>query len=169
VIGTIGLGSNLGDRSEHLRRGLLGLRRSGLELLAVSSVWETQPVDVVGGLWFLNMAVRFSADRDPHLLLDDLQEIELAEGRVRRHQNDPRTLDLDLLTFGDLQLYGDRLQLPHPRMWSRRFVLEPLAEVAPGLRNPATGRSVEQEAARLACGESASRIGLLASAGALPL
>ena len=169
VIGTIGLGSNLGDRSEHLCLGLLGLERAGLELWAVSSVWETEPVDVVGGLWFFNMAVKFSTSRDPHLLLDDLQRIELAQGRLRQVQNGPRTLDLDLLTLSDLQLRSDRLQLPHPRMWRRRFVLEPLAEVAPELCNPATGRTIAQEVALLAGAESVSRIGRLASAGALPL
>lgn len=163
MIGTIGLGSNLGGRRGHLHRGLLGLERVGLELLAISSVWETEPVDAPGGDWFLNMAVRFRTDRDAHHLLDALLEIERREGRVRQGRNGPRSLDLDLLTLGDLRVNSRRLRLPHPRMWSRSFVLEPLAEVAPELRNPATGRTVAEEAERLRGGESVVRIGSLAS------
>jgi 2-amino-4-hydroxy-6-hydroxymethyldihydropteridine diphosphokinase len=169
VIGTIGLGSNLGDRLEHLRRGLRGLERQGMELLAVSSVWETEPVDAPAGGPFLNMAVRFRADGDPQSVLRRMLEIERREGRVRRVRNGPRTLDLDLLTFGDLDLRTDELRLPHPRMWMRSFVLEPLAEVAPDLRNPATGRTVVQEAERLRGVESVVRIGSLASPRGLPL
>jgi 2-amino-4-hydroxy-6-hydroxymethyldihydropteridine diphosphokinase len=169
VIGTIGLGSNLGDRQEHLRRGLLGLEQGGLELLAVSSVWETEPVDAPCGGQFLNMAVRFRAEHEPRRVLELLMEIERREGRERLVRNGPRTLDLDLLTLGDLELLRRGLQLPHPRMWSRSFVLEPLAEVAPELRNPATGRTVAEEAERLRGGESVVRIGSLASARGLPL
>ena len=169
MIGTIGLGSNLGDRKEHLRRGLLGLPQEGLEVLAISSVWETEPVDVPAGEWFLNMAARIRTDLDPHHVLDSLLEIERREGRVRRERNGPRTLDLDLLTLGDLELRSSRLQLPHPRMWSRSFVLEPLAEVAPELCNPLTGRTVAEEAERLRGGESVARIGSLASAQGQPL
>jgi len=164
VIGTIGLGSNLGDRRGHLRSGLLGLEQEGLDLLAVSSVWETEPVHAPGGNWFLNMALRFRTDMDAHRVLDTLLEIERREGRVRQVRNGPRTLDLDLLTLGRLELRSSRLQLPHPRMWSRRFVLEPLAEIVPELRNPATGLTVVEEAARLRGGESVVRIGSLASA-----
>ena len=163
VIGTIGLGSNLGDRREHLRSGLLGLEQADLELLAISSVWETEPVDVPGGGRFLNMAVRFRTEADPHRVLDLLLEIERREGRVRQVRNGPRTLDLDLLTLGDLELQSSRLRLPHPRMWNRSFVLEPLAEIAPELRNPASGLTVAEEAERLRGGESVVRIGSLAS------
>ena len=169
MIGTIGLGSNLGGRRGHLRRGLLGLERAGLELLAISSVWETEPVDAPGADWFLNMVVRIRTDREPHSVLDTLLEIERLEGRVRQVRNGPRTLDLDLLTLGDLELQSSRLSLPHPRMWSRSFVLEPLAEIAPEIRNPANGRTVAEEAERLRGGESVVRIGSLASAQGQPL
>ena len=169
VIGTIGLGSNLGDRREHLRRGLLGLEQADLELLAISSVWETEPVEVPGGGRFLNMAVRFRTEADPHRVLDLLLDIERREGRVRQLRNGPRTLDLDLLTLGALELRSSRLRLPHPRMWSRSFVLEPLAEIAPELRNPASGLTVVEEAERLRGGERVVRIGSLASAQGHPL
>ena len=169
MIGTLAIGSNLGDRKAQLRSGLEALGPAGLELLAVSSVWETEPVGTPDGDWFLNMAARFRTDRRPHAVLDALLEIERAHGRVRRERNGPRTLDLDLLTLGDLVRGTDRLQLPHPRMWQRRFVLEPLAEVAPELRNPATGRTVVEEIARLRGGETVIRLGVLASVGSLPL
>ena len=115
------------------------------------------------------MAVRFRSDREPECVLDSLLEIERREGRVRQLRNGPRTLDLDLLTLGDLEMRSDRLQLPHPRMWLRSFVLEPLAEVAPELRNPLNGRTVIEEAARLRGAERVVRIGTLASAHEQPL
>jgi 2-amino-4-hydroxy-6-hydroxymethyldihydropteridine diphosphokinase len=161
VIGTIGLGSNLGDRWGHLRHGLRGLSRVGARLLAMSSVWESEPVDSPAREWFLNMAVRFDTDRDPLALLDDLLTIEREAGRVRDVPNGPRTLDLDLLTLGELRIRDPRLCLPHPRMWERRFVLEPLAEIAPSLRNPATGRTVVEEAWRLRGRSVVYRVGSL--------
>jgi 2-amino-4-hydroxy-6-hydroxymethyldihydropteridine diphosphokinase len=169
MVGTIGLGSNLGDRTEHLRNGLLRLERIPLELLAVSSVWETEPVGTEFGSWFLNMVVKFRSDREPHGLLEDLLRIEREAGRQRLIRNGPRTLDLDLLTLGDLEVSCDRLQLPHPRMWSRRFVLAPLAEVAPELRHPLNGLTVHEQIARFEGAGSVRRIGLLASARGLPV
>ena len=101
--------------------------------------------------------------------LGELMEIERSAGRVRTARNGPRTLDLDLLTLGELELSTDRLQLPHPRMWQRRFVLAPLAEVAPELRNPATGRTAAEEATRLNGAAAAFRIGRLAPARRQPV
>lgn len=170
MIGTIGLGSNLGDRGAQLRRGLRALEREGVALVAVSSVWESEPVDADTSLWFLNMAVKVRTERDPRRLLTALLAIERRAGRVRAAAHAPRTLDLDLLTLGRLVVRKDDLQLPHPRMWQRRFVLEPLAEVAPELRNPATGRTAAEEAAWLRTEPAiVVRIGRLATAGRLPL
>jgi 2-amino-4-hydroxy-6-hydroxymethyldihydropteridine diphosphokinase len=168
MIGTLGLGSNLGRRRERLAQGLARLQRAGLELLAVSSVWETAPIDASGG-WFLNMAASFRTERGPHAVLDLLLEVERLEGRVRDRRNGPRTLDLDLLTLGELQRNSERLTLPHPRMWERLFVLEPLAEVAPQLRNPRTGRTVVEETRRLRGRDEVIRIGRLAPAGSHPV
>ena len=90
------------------------------------------------------MVARIDTDRPPMDVLDRLLEIERRAGRIRRRRNDPRTLDLDLLLLGTARLDDPRLVLPHPRMWSRRFVLAPLAELAPALENPATGLTVRE-------------------------
>jgi 2-amino-4-hydroxy-6-hydroxymethyldihydropteridine diphosphokinase len=165
----IALGSNLGDRRAHLQAGLEGLRRHGLAPLAISSVWETEPVDTEHPRWFWNMAVRSESRRPPLGLLEALLEIERENGRRRRERNGPRTLDLDLLLVGDLVVDEPRLRLPHPRMWERVFVLEPLAEIAPRLLNPATGRSVAEERDSLVDPARARRLGDLASCPSLPL
>ena len=165
----IALGSNLGDRRAHLRAGLDGLESQGLTPLAVSSVWETEPVDTAFPRWFWNMAIRVECDRAPLELLGVLLEVERENGRRRRERNGPRTLDLDLLLMGDLDVDEAELRLPHPRMWNRRFVLEPLAEIAPNLRNPATGRTVIEERGKIAGLGSVRRLGDLASCPSLPL
>ena len=131
MLGYIGLGSNIGDREEHLRAGLLSMARAGVFPVAVSSLWETEPVDGAGPEWFLNMVARVSTDLAPEQILDVLLSGERERGRERRHPNAPRELDLDLLLLGDVRLNTPRLTVPHPRLWSRRFVLAPLAEIAP--------------------------------------
>jgi 2-amino-4-hydroxy-6-hydroxymethyldihydropteridine diphosphokinase len=149
MIAYVGLGSNLGPRRDHLRSGLVGLRAAGLDPLATSSICESEPVGSDDPRWFLNMAAALRADGDPLAILDVLLEIERKSGRVRTARNAPRTLDLDLLLLGDLRWSDDRLVLPHPRMWERRFVLEPLTEIAPDLRNADTGRTVAEECDRI--------------------
>lgn len=165
----IALGSNLGDRRAHLESGLAGLGRHGLEPRAVSSVWETEPVDTDFPRWFWNMALRTEDDRPPLELLELLLEIERRNGRRRTEANGPRTLDLDLLMVGDLRVDGPRLRLPHPRMWQRAFVLEPLAEIAPELRNPDSGRTVGEERLRLQDPARVRKLGDLATCRDLTL
>jgi 2-amino-4-hydroxy-6-hydroxymethyldihydropteridine diphosphokinase len=131
MLGYVGLGSNVGDREGHLRAGLLAMARGGVSPVAVSSLWETEPVDGAGPGWFLNMVVRVSTDRSPEEVLAVLLAAERARGRKRGSPNAPRELDLDVLTLGDLRYRTPDLTLPHPRMGSRRFVLAPLAEIAP--------------------------------------
>jgi 2-amino-4-hydroxy-6-hydroxymethyldihydropteridine diphosphokinase len=169
MIGYLGLGSNLGDRWAHLRHGVGALAGAGIEPLALSSVWETEPVGCNDSLWFLNMAVKFESPHEPLELLDALQRIERSAGRVRREVNAPRTLDMDLLVLGDVALSDPRLCLPHPRMWQRNFVLEPLFEIEPGLRNPATGRTVADERARPRSAGAVIKVGPLAPARAVTL
>jgi len=140
----IGLGSNLGDRRAHLRRGIEALAARGIPPAALSGVWESAPLDCREPQRFLNMVVRVETSRDPERLLDELLAIEREAGRVRGERNAPRTLDLDLLLAGDRRLRLPHLVLPHPRMGGRRFVLAPLAEVAPGLRDPVSGRTVTE-------------------------
>ncbi len=142
--GYIALGSNLGDREAHLRAGVEGMILEGIVPRAASSVWETEPVGSESSNAFLNMVVRVQTDRKPIEVLDSLLAIERGAGRVRGRRNEPRTLDLDLLLLGDVRLDDPRLVLPHPRMWDRRFVLAPLAELAPALRNPKTGLTVRE-------------------------
>ena len=131
MLGYIGLGSNIGDREEHLRAGLVAMARAGVAPLTVSSLWETEPVDGAGPTWFLNMVARIATELAPERILDVLLSVERERGRERRRPNAPRELDLDLLLLGDLEVNTPRLTVPHPRLWSRRFVLAPLAEIAP--------------------------------------
>jgi len=166
----IALGTNLGDREQNLLAGLEGLGRLDLEPVAESSVWETEPVGVESPLWFWNMAIRVRTLRRPLDLLDALLEVERKAGRDRGLTNGgARTLDLDLLLMGALRSSHPRLHLPHPRMWQRTFVLEPLAEIAPELRNPATGRTVDEERRRLGTPSAVRRLGRLARRGSASL
>jgi 2-amino-4-hydroxy-6-hydroxymethyldihydropteridine diphosphokinase len=167
--GFVGLGSNLGDRRENLARGLAGLKSAGLTLVAMSSVWETEPVDAPSSRWFWNMVVKLSTALDPFEVLDRLLNVERDAGRERGVRNAPRTLDLDLLLLGRWVVRHPRLELPHPRMWQRRFVLDPLVELEPQLVNPATGRTAAEERDRLRDGPRVRRLGSLASRGDEPV
>ena len=136
----VGLGANLGDPVVALRaaaRALVGL--PGNSHMRASSVYLSAPIDA-GGPDFYNAVVAFDTTLAPEELLDHLLAVEQAHGRERPFQNAPRTLDLDLLLYGDLQMHTDRLTLPHPRMHQRAFVLAPLAELAPDLAMPVHGR-----------------------------
>jgi 2-amino-4-hydroxy-6-hydroxymethyldihydropteridine diphosphokinase len=165
VIAYVGMGSNLGDRADWLRRGVEGLRAAGMVPTAASSVWESEPVDSPEPLWFLNMVVAARTGREPLEALEILLEVEARCGRKRGEPNAPRTLDLDLLLLGSRRWRDERLVLPHPRMWERRFVLEPLREIAPGLRDPATGRTVEEACRRVRHRSVVFEVGRLSLAG----
>ncbi len=169
VDGYIGLGSNLGDRAAFMRAGIAGIVPRGLAILALSSVWETEPVDTDEPLPFLNMVARIETDLSPEAVLDALLDVEAGIGRVRASRNAPRVLDLDLLLLGDFRRDGPRLVLPHPRMWERRFVLAPLAEIAPGLVHPSSGLSVRELLASLPDSHAARKLGTLALPGGPPV
>lgn len=140
----IGLGSNLGDRRAFLDQALKALRgRPGVEVTRTSSVYETAPVGGPAGQGpYLNAVAELRTELEPDALLAVLLEIESAQGRVRTERDGPRTLDLDLLLYGDMVRDDARLTLPHPRMHQRLFVLKPLAEIAPGLIHPILQRSI---------------------------
>lgn len=140
----IGLGSNLGDRRAHLEGAIAALAASqGIEVRRVSSFLETEPVGGPPGQEaYLNAAAVLETTLDPVGLLRVLQAIEARSGRVRTVRWGARTLDLDLLLFEDRIIETTELTVPHPRLPERRFVLEPLAEVAPDAIEPRTGRTV---------------------------
>ena len=125
----LGLGSNVGDRAGHLRTAIATL--SGVT--AVSAVYETEPVGGPDQGPYLNVVVAIDTDLDPRALLGVCHRIESAAGRVRDVRWGPRTLDVDILWIDGVTVDQPDLEIPHPRMWQRRFVLEPLAEVAPDL------------------------------------
>lgn len=154
----IGLGSNLGDRRATLDAAVRRLRAEpGLRVLAVSRYYETAPVDCPPGSGdYLNAAVAVETDRDPHDLLKLLQHIEQQFGRVRTGVNSPRTLDLDLLLYGDRAIDTPDLIVPHPRMHERAFVLVPLADVGKQADHPGFGKRVWRLLEELPASERAS-------------
>jgi 2-amino-4-hydroxy-6-hydroxymethyldihydropteridine diphosphokinase len=137
----VGLGANLGsDLLATLTQAAQALAAlPGTRLVALSSAWRSAPVDA-GGPDFLNAVAALETTLAPLELLDGLQAIEQAHGRERPYRNAPRTLDLDLLLYGDQVLDTPRLTLPHPRLGERAFVLRPLLEIAPGLSHLASGQ-----------------------------
>lgn len=137
----IGIGSNLGDRLAELASGLAELLAvPGVELDAVSSIYETDPVGYLDQPAFLNAVFSVRAALEPQDLLRAMQRIETDHHRQRCIHWGPRTLDLDLLLYGTIQLTSGDLLLPHPRLTERAFVLAPLGEIAPALRHPVTGK-----------------------------
>jgi 2-amino-4-hydroxy-6-hydroxymethyldihydropteridine diphosphokinase len=144
----VALGSNLGDRAASLRQAA-GDLAALLTSFTISSFHDTEPVDVAPQPRFLNAAAVGLSVRDPRSLLDALLAIEARHGRTRPNPGAARTLDLDLILYGDRIISEAGLQVPHPRFRERRFVLEPLAEIAPELRDPVTGATVRELLARL--------------------
>lgn len=131
----IGLGSNLGDRAGHLNAAVADLAEIG-EIVATSSVYETAPVGGPDQGAYLNAVVVLDTDLPPRSILDRLLVMEQAQGRRRRERWGPRTLDLDILLYGDQVIDSPGLTVPHPRVAERRFVLEPLDEAWPGATLP---------------------------------
>jgi 2-amino-4-hydroxy-6-hydroxymethyldihydropteridine diphosphokinase len=139
----VGLGSNLGDRRGLIREALKRLGRiDGVRVRKRSRIIETDPVGRTAQPRFLNAVAEVETRMEPGPLLRRLRDVERALGRVRHERWGPRTIDLDLLLWGDRSVATRSLTLPHPRMAERRFVLGPLAELCPGRRVPGTGRTV---------------------------
>jgi 2-amino-4-hydroxy-6-hydroxymethyldihydropteridine diphosphokinase len=135
----LSLGSNIGDREANLRAAL-----DQLQPVRVSPIYEAEPVDYTAQAWFLNLAAEIQTDLFPRQLLALTQRIERDLGRVRTVAKGPRTLDIDILFFGAAVMHTTELEIPHPRIAERRFVLRPLADIAPDLRHPVSHRSVQQ-------------------------
>jgi 2-amino-4-hydroxy-6-hydroxymethyldihydropteridine diphosphokinase len=152
----VGLGANLGDRLATLRAALAALEDLG-RVVARSSVWETEAIGPPPD--YYNAVVELETALEPEALLDGLLSIEQRHGRVRTGVRDaPRTLDLDVLLWGDRIVDGGRLRVPHPRLADRSFVLEPLAEVAPEAIHPTRHRTVEELRAALVPSKRARRL-----------
>lgn len=145
---SVALGSNQGSRESHLQHAVTRLRQV-LEALRFSSFIDTEPEGVGDQPCFLNGAVVGWSAVPPEKLLNELQAIERERGRKRPFVGAPRTLDLDLILVGDLIVNTEQVVVPHPRFRTRRFVLEPLAEVAPDLVDPVTGHTVLELLQRL--------------------
>jgi|SRR5271165_947055 len=132
----IALGSNVGNREENLREAVQRLRLAALFIKRVSSTYETEPVDYLDQDWFLNSVLVAETDLTPQELLARLREIELAMGSKKPFAKGPRLIDLDILLYGNETVGTPDLQVPHPRLLERLFVLVPLAEIAPTYRHP---------------------------------
>lgn len=132
----LSLGSNIGDRNENLRTAIAALDGAGVRVTKVSSIYETAPVDLLEQPWFLNCVVEGETSVEPVLLLRELREIERRMGSKKLVARGPRLIDIDILVYGAVTMDTPELQVPHPRMQLRRFVLEPLAEIAPQLKHP---------------------------------
>jgi 2-amino-4-hydroxy-6-hydroxymethyldihydropteridine diphosphokinase len=158
----IALGSNLGDRRDNLDRAIAALRaRPGIAGRRVSSYHETDPVGGPAGQGkYLNAAAELSTDLEPRDLLRVLLDVEDSLGRVRTEPNGPRTIDLDLLLYGERIINEPDLIVPHPRMHERLFVLEPLTEIAPGLTHPVVGNTVRELARRMVASGSLALTGM---------
>ena len=139
----LSLGSNLGDREANLRAAIAKLGELG-EIVALSSFYETEPVDFTAQPWFLNCALAIRTELMPKLFLSKIQVIEQQMGRRRIRPKGPRNIDIDILLFGDSVVSTPELQIPHPAMHERRFVLEPLAEIAPEAQHPVLKKTVRE-------------------------
>lgn len=156
----IALGSNLGDRELNLLRAVAEIGKiDRSRVTALSSFYATAPISEVEQPEFINAALRLSTDLSPPELLNRLQQVETAVFRRQRHiSGGPRTMDLDILLFGDLVVNDPDLIIPHPRLHERLFVLAPLTEIAPDLIHPVLGKRVDQLLAGLPPGQQATRI-----------
>jgi len=153
----LSLGSNLGDRSANLKDAIRGLVALG-QVQRVSSFYETEPVEMAAQPWFLNCAVKLDTEKMPRQLLSGVLALEQEMGRRRHQAKGPRSIDIDILLFGSSVVEAQGLVIPHPRLHERRFVLEPLAEIAAEARHPVFKRTIRELRDRLPAGQAVRKI-----------
>jgi len=152
----LSLGSNVGDRELQLRDALRRLAVNG-RVVAVSSFYETEPVEFTDQAWFLNCVVALETTETPEQLMMALLQIEQQMGRRRIQKKGPRAIDIDILLFDEAILDSPALTIPHPAMHQRRFVLEPLAEIAPEVRHPVLEKTIRELLEALPAGQIVRR------------
>jgi 2-amino-4-hydroxy-6-hydroxymethyldihydropteridine diphosphokinase len=142
----VSLGSNLGDRAGNLLLGIRAMLDAGFQITRLSQIYETEPVETFAQPRFLNMVAELSVDAllNPEEIMERLLRVEHSLGRTRDLAKGPRTIDLDLLFYGDHVVDTERLTLPHPRLHERRFVLVPLAELCPNVQHPVFRRTISE-------------------------
>jgi 2-amino-4-hydroxy-6-hydroxymethyldihydropteridine diphosphokinase len=145
----LSLGSNMGNRAENIARAIAAMEARGVHVVKRSALYETAPVDVRGNAWFLNAAVQAETELMPLQLIHALLKIERELGRKRLPATpdglkEPRTIDIDILLFGESVVHAPELEIPHPRMAERRFVLVPLAEIAAEVRDPISRQTIAE-------------------------
>jgi len=153
----LSLGSNLDDRAANLRTALEKLGDLGT-VNSVSAFYETEPVGLTAQPWFVNCAAKLDTEKMPRQLLNGVLNLEQEMGRQRKQKNGPRIIDIDILLFGTSVIETAGLTVPHPRMHERRFVLEPLAEIAPDVRHPVFKRTVRELRDALPPGQTVRRV-----------
>jgi 2-amino-4-hydroxy-6-hydroxymethyldihydropteridine diphosphokinase len=153
----LSLGSNLGDRRANLNSAIGALGKLG-KVEAISSFYETEPVEFTSQPWFVNCAVKLTTKKMPKQLLSAVLAIEQRMGRRRTQKKGPRVIDVDILLFGTSVIETSGLTIPHPAMQERRFVLEPLAEIAPEVRHPVFKRTIRELLDSLPAGQAVRKI-----------
>ena len=140
----LSLGSNLGDRAANLKKAIQALPEVGVTVLRSSSIYETEPVDFLEQPWFLNCVIEGETSNEPRRLLEGLQAIEGKLGSRKLVPRGPRIIDLDILFYDGAVIHESGMEIPHPRLEQRRFVLIPLAELVSEFRHPASGATAKE-------------------------
>ena len=156
-IAFLSLGSNVGDRVANLKAAIERIGTLG-EVIATSSIYETEPVEFLAQPWFLNCAVKLDTEKMPKQLLAAILTIEKEMGRHRQQKKGPRTIDIDILLFGNSVVETHGLTIPHPSLHERRFVLEPMSEIAPEVRHPIFKQRMRELLEALPAGQIVRRL-----------